>query len=373
MMGTEMLPILAECKVIHQFTKQKSKLNFSSKTDGEFISFLLETTLSMLSVVKQISPVIKAVEEVALICDKTEELDTAAELKPDEGENTDPPTTDLQVEKPDKKLVEKVTDENCQLLLSEFSEEMNDLIENLSNPEAKAFTQSNDNQKECNMVTKETVPTTESNSSETTSDPVDLVQPDEKSTTNQAECGVCGKAVGKGYLKEHLRLHLQNKWQCDYCHKTFSLRNYLVKHMKRFHGDKRFQCNLCQRSFASTIDLEKHMPIHKVSNPFICEICQKGFAHYSSLKRHLIAHTGVKNFHCSKCDKYFMRKDSLNNHKVLSCTGKSETSPSATSPGASSQMSHSELNDLLNTLNSNNVNLEGLGGEILDAISKAVR
>jgi len=373
-----MLPILAECKVIHQFTKQKSKLNFSSKTDGEFISFLLETTLSMLSVVKQISPVIKAVEEVALICDKTEELDTAAELKPDEveGEDTDLLTTDLQVEKPDKKLVEKVTDENCQLLLSEFSEEMNDLIENLSNPEAKAFSQSNDNQKECNMITKGTVPTTESNSSETTSDPVDIVQPDEKSTPSQAECGVCGKAVGKGYLKEHLRLHLQNKWQCDYCHKTFSLRNYLVKHMKRFHGDKRFQCNLCQRSFASTIDLEKHMPIHKVSNPFICEICQKGFAHYSSLKRHLIAHTGVKNFHCSKCDKYFMRKDSLNNHKVLSCTGKSETSQSATSTGASShdrQMSHSELNDLLNSLNSNNVNLEGLGGEILDAISKAVR
>lgn len=195
-------------------------------------------------------------------------------------------------------------------------------------------------------------------------------------TANQAECGVCGKTVGKGYLKEHLRLHLQNKWQCDYCHKTFSLRNYLVKHMKRFHGDKRFQCNLCQRSFASTVDLEKHMPIHKVSNPFICEICQKGFAHYSSLKRHLIAHTGVKNYHCNKCDKYFMRKDSLNNHKVLSCTGKSETSQPAlpgTSRDLSSQMTHTELNDLLNTLNSNNVNLEGLGGEILDAISRVVK
>ena len=71
-------------------------------------------------------------------------------MKPDEveGEDTDLLTTDLQVKKPDKKLVEKVTDENCQLLLSEFSEEMNDLIENLSNPEAKAFSQSNDNQKE---------------------------------------------------------------------------------------------------------------------------------------------------------------------------------------------------------------------------------
>ena len=71
-----------------------------------------------------------------------------------------------------------------------------------------------------------------------------------------------------------------------------------------------------------------------------------------------------------------MRKDSLNNHKVLSCTGKSETAQPVlpgTSRDLSSQMTHTELNDLLNTLNSNNVNLEGLGGEILDAISRAVK
>ena len=49
-MGTQMLPILAECDVFHQFSKQKTKLNFTNKTDGEFILFLLDTTVSMLSV-----------------------------------------------------------------------------------------------------------------------------------------------------------------------------------------------------------------------------------------------------------------------------------------------------------------------------------
>ena len=47
-----MLPIMADCEVIHQFSKQKSKLNFSQKSDGEFIIFLLDTTLSMLSMGK---------------------------------------------------------------------------------------------------------------------------------------------------------------------------------------------------------------------------------------------------------------------------------------------------------------------------------
>ena len=43
---------MAECEVIHQFSKQKSKLNFSQKSDGEFILFLLDTTMSMLSMGK---------------------------------------------------------------------------------------------------------------------------------------------------------------------------------------------------------------------------------------------------------------------------------------------------------------------------------
>eukprot|EP00116_Pleurobrachia_bachei_P009321 sb/3469583/ len=58
-----MVPILADPSVSDNFAKQKCNLNFSHRTDSEFIHFLLDTTISIVSVVKQISPVIKAIEE----------------------------------------------------------------------------------------------------------------------------------------------------------------------------------------------------------------------------------------------------------------------------------------------------------------------
>lgn len=47
-----MVPILAEPKVSDKFSLQKLRLNFTNKSDSEFILFLLETTTKMLSVGK---------------------------------------------------------------------------------------------------------------------------------------------------------------------------------------------------------------------------------------------------------------------------------------------------------------------------------
>ena len=74
-----------------------------------------------------------------------------------------------------------------------------------------------------------------------------------------------------------------------------------------------FQCKICGEDFVSAFDLETHVKLHGEEKPFQCEHCHKSFSNKRNLKRHLTTQTGEK-FDCAECGKIFTLKGNLKHH-----------------------------------------------------------
>lgn len=59
----DLLSIHAGCDVIDLYYKQKAQFRFQSKSDNDFLKFLLDSAVRVITIVQQLTPVIKAVSE----------------------------------------------------------------------------------------------------------------------------------------------------------------------------------------------------------------------------------------------------------------------------------------------------------------------
>ncbi|NXK95553.1 ZBT45 protein, partial [Formicarius rufipectus] len=75
--------------------------------------------------------------------------------------------------------------------------------------------------------------------------------------------------------------------QCSICWRSFSLRDYLLKHMVTHTGVRAFQCScsVCCKRFTQKSSLNVHMRTHRPER-FQCRLCTKGFSHRTLLERH---------------------------------------------------------------------------------------
>ena len=144
-------------------------------------------------------------------------------------------------------------------------------------------------------------------------------------------------------------------FECDLCHKTFSLRNHLGNHKKLVHNvnnkcpvlscvvpecqystrnpyclkqhqrshqkDTPFKClhNGCEKFFKTQISLRRHINnCHMTPDLMPCQWpgCKSSFKTKGYLKYHMNCHLNQnQTFHCEYCSKSFNFKANLTKHK----------------------------------------------------------
>ncbi|XP_061725976.1 zinc finger protein 300-like isoform X5 [Cydia pomonella] len=106
-------------------------------------------------------------------------------------------------------------------------------------------------------------------------------------------------------------------YECGTCWKQFTMKKYLIGHMKIHNEAKSFMCEVCKRQFKQKHHLIDHRRIHTGDQPYSCEVCEKRFSHKSSLIVHKRIHTGEKPYKCEICNKSFTQNSALLFHKGI--------------------------------------------------------
>lgn len=117
-------------------------------------------------------------------------------------------------------------------------------------------------------------------------------------------------------FSEHQKLHIEKKSiECEECHKKFTLKNNLKKHIRIVHKKERhFKCETCSKTFGLKFDLQKHIRTHTGERPYTCPHCLSKFGRKEVLISHIRTHTGEKPFSCHVCSSKFTQKISLVRH-----------------------------------------------------------
>ncbi|XP_062284324.1 zinc finger protein 425 [Scomber scombrus] len=76
----------------------------------------------------------------------------------------------------------------------------------------------------------------------------------------------------------------------------------------------RFCCSLCHRKFSTKLTLRRHLGVHGGDKPFTCPTCPYRSRLKASLLQHLRTHTGEKPYRCSQCDYASIDRSSLIRH-----------------------------------------------------------
>ena len=111
----------------------------------------------------------------------------------------------------------------------------------------------------------------------------------------------------------------EKHFNCQICHRSYSNKYNLKKHMNVHDDSKGFKCDVCLKVFPSKSGLERHYKTHTGEKPFACQSCDKKFAQKGHLDRHQATHSEIKPFKCSICpeDRFFKTKRDLNRHMVF--------------------------------------------------------
>ncbi|AWP18056.1 putative histone-lysine N-methyltransferase PRDM9-like [Scophthalmus maximus] len=157
-------------------------------------------------------------------------------------------------------------------------------------------------------------------------------------------CDLCDKVFAtSGNLKQHQKSNTCMKYHCasepfpcSFCQFSFTMKSYLVKHVKRHHPaeytsccesdglmdqlqdeqeeEKEYTCPHCGKSWASAKAFKCHMCCQQVKVLYLCTDCGKGFTNHYGLKQHQRVHTGEKPYSCPHCSKSFSYTGQLNVH-----------------------------------------------------------
>ena len=160
------------------------------------------------------------------------------------------------------------------------------------------------------------------------------IHPEEK----PYECVMCGFKSGRRYtVKRHMRTHTGEKpFPCKVCKEAVTRPEFLNRHLMKFH--QLFRCLYCKEQFDSKegivkhqgislensckkydkvfltpCELRKHLQMHTSEKPFKCETCAKSFLYQCKLKAHQRMHS-KKSFECEICEACFPGSDSLKRH-----------------------------------------------------------
>ena len=133
---------------------------------------------------------------------------------------------------------------------------------------------------------------------------------------SEITCKYCNiKCANKPGLRAHERTHLDKKFSCSVCKKSFLILNLLRDHVEK--GICKLEnrtCEICSKVFIDKTRKDMHMKIHQNDKPFKCKICNKSFIQKRTLKEHSLTHDTVRHYECDVCGKKFVQKNHLKYH-----------------------------------------------------------
>lgn len=138
------------------------------------------------------------------------------------------------------------------------------------------------------------------------------------------QCVTCGLLLkSQSVMKIHALTHTgQRPYPCESCHKTFTTKGCLKRHVETNHLEpsqriRRFICEMCGRSFYRKAEIIAHIRTHTGEKPHGCPYCPMRFLQISALIRHKRIHTGDRPFACPVCDKRFADKSMIAKHLTV--------------------------------------------------------
>ena len=165
-----------------------------------------------------------------------------------------------------------------------------------------------------------------------------------------ATCEFCQKVLTKSNINVHLNaVHSKDSkmYECERCHQSFRLKQYLKKHYENVHDESRdLKCKLCEKIFRGKQKLSIHVKGHNLevlscnrcdykgkwltshikkqhSNKEIikkkarklkktqCLVCLK---FVTGIKRHMVTHSNDLNYECIFCHQKYKSGNGLEHH-----------------------------------------------------------
>ncbi|XP_072294020.1 uncharacterized protein [Eucyclogobius newberryi] len=132
-------------------------------------------------------------------------------------------------------------------------------------------------------------------------------------------CPVCNKCFSQKYnVRLHMAVHTDERpFSCDLCLKSYRRNDDLRTHMSTHTGQVLFSCVVCNMAFKQRNCLATHMRLHTGDRPYRCPMCTKTFIQKSNLNRHVRSHTGEKPFRCPVCPQRFVQRSDIRKHMAI--------------------------------------------------------
>lgn len=123
--------------------------------------------------------------------------------------------------------------------------------------------------------------------------------------------------TNKNSYYQHTLVHVERRFKCEECQKTFKRREHLLNHRVTHTKEKKFRCSTCDRSFSKRYNLVRHERVQHLGVGAVknaCESCGRCFNRADNLARHQTVHTRERPFKCDKCPKGYRHRCNLKKH-----------------------------------------------------------